>query len=176
MKKRRTLIISLLLVAALALGIGYAAVTAVQFDIDGRAEVTASDANYHVYFDEEIVAAENAEGEVLSETTASMYALNTLNDVGDEAYVTYKIHNDAASLYDARITSLTIREDAVADGENKYFQIDVVGIDEENPPVLAPGQSMEVTVKVTLLRTALDNKTATIDVSFHAEPVEIVLE
>lgn len=171
MKKR---ILPLLLVAVLALSIGYAAVTAATLEIDGRAEVTASDADYRVYF-EEIVSQVNAEGAIKSDLNATMFATDTLNAVGDQASMTYKVTNDSASLFDAKMIELIVNEDQVADGDYKYFKVEAA-FDKDGEIILAPGESVNVTVTVTLLRTVLDSKSASIDVSFKAEPVEKVLQ
>ena len=50
MKKRRSLVISLLLIAALAIGVGYAAINDIPLDITGTAEVAADQANFKVIF------------------------------------------------------------------------------------------------------------------------------
>ena len=108
MKKRRTLIISLLLIAALALGIGYAGYT-IDLDIDGSAAVTTDPTDLQIEF-----VAYDAENAAL--TTDPTLAVGTLSDTnklraqidangftegGQSVVVTYRIANIGS--YDANI-------------------------------------------------------------------------
>lgn len=106
MKKRRTLIISLLLVAALTLGIGYAALSDV-LDIQGTAEISAGIAeeafNQDVYFSavnpgKGITASINQDNNDKATFTATGFT-----QVGDVVSVTYTIKNDSEH-YAANVT------------------------------------------------------------------------
>jgi len=97
MKKRRTLIVSLLLIAALALGIGYAALTDV-LDIQGTAEVNQAAAedsfNQDVYFS----AVSSGEGYTASinpdNNDKGTFTVTGLKDKGNVISITYTIKNE----------------------------------------------------------------------------------
>lgn len=120
MKKRRTFIISLLLVAALALGIGYAALSDV-LDIQGTAEISAGIAeeafNQDVYFSavvpgKGITASINQDNNDKATFTATGFT-----QVGDIVSVTYTIKNDSEH-YAANVTPKLLQN-----SNEEYFKI-----------------------------------------------------
>lgn len=163
MKKRRTFIVSMLLIAALALGIGYAALTDT-LDINGTADVNQSQAeadfDLNVYFDENIVIGNAGDKASLADGDNDManFTITSLNGKGDTATFTYTIVND--SDLDAMVTP-----SLAADGNTNatYFSIesDWKGQAKE----IKAGQSATYTITVTLLATP----TETIHGSFHIE-------
>jgi hypothetical protein len=120
MKKRRTLIISLLLVAALCLGIGYAALSDV-LDIQGTAEISAGIAeeafNQDVYFS----AANPGKGATASINTdnndKATFTATGFTQVGDIVSVTYTIKNESEH-YAANVTPKLLQNSNEA-----YFKI-----------------------------------------------------
>ena len=162
MKKNRTLVISLLLVAALALGVGYAALTDV-LDINGTVDVNQSAAEEA--FDVDIrfsSAVANETGNLASvvDTDPDMasFTVSTLKGANDTATFTFTILND--SDVDANVTP-TLASDGNTNSE--YFDIssDWAG----QPRVIAAGQSNTYTITVTLKKTP----TETIHGAFHIE-------
>lgn len=162
MKKRRTLIVSVLLIAALALGIGYAALTDV-LDINGTVDVNQSQAeadfDLEVYFSE--VAKSNDDDKVSitdGDNDMASFTINSLNGKDDTASFTFTIKND--SDLDAMVTPTF-----AADGNTNptFFQIesDWAG----QPREIKAGQSATYTLTVTLLATPTD----TIHGAFHIE-------
>ena len=162
MKKRRTFIVSMLLIAALALGIGYAALTDV-LDINGTADVNQSQAeadfDLNVYFsavskihDDDKVSITDGDNDMAS------FTINSLKGKDDTASFTFTITND--SDLDAMVTPTF-----AADGNTNptYFSIesDWAG----QPREIKAGESDTYTVTVTLLATP----TETIHGSFHIE-------
>ena len=162
MKKRRTLIISLLLVAALTLGIGYAALTDV-LDINGTADVnqTAAEESFDldVYFSD---AKANEEGNVAStvdgDPDMASFTASTLKGKGDKATFTFTIKND--SDLDAVVTPTL-----AADGNNNPTYFSIVSDWNGQPKDLGAGESKTYTVTVELLNTP----TETIHGAFHIE-------
>ena len=163
MKRRRTLITSLLLVAALVLGIGYAALTDV-LDINGTADVNQSAAedafDMDVYFDK---AEANEDGNTASVNTndndKASFTVNTLKGKGDKATFTFTIKNDGDG--DAVVTPVF----AAADGNTNptYFAIssDWAG----QAKTIPAGGSETYTITIELLKTP----TETIHGAFHVE-------
>ena len=162
MKKRRTLIISLLLVAALCLGIGYAALTDV-LDINGTADVNQSAAeeafNEDVYFS---AAVANEAGNVASVDTndndMASFTASTLKGAGDTATFTFTIKNDGDV---AALVTPTLAADGNSNAE--YFSI--VSDWNAQPKTIAAGDSETYTVTVKLLKTP----TESIHGAFHIE-------
>ena len=164
MKKRRTLVVSLLLVAALALGIGYAAVADV-LDINGSADVNQSAAedafNEDVYFTG-AVATNAAEGDLASINTddpdMASFTANSLNGKGDTASFTFTITN--AGDLDAVVTP-TLAEDGNTNSEYFAISSDWLG----QPKELGAGESITYTVTVELLKTPTEQ----VHGAFHIE-------
>ena len=160
MKRRRTLVISLLLVAALCLGIGYAALSDT-LDINGSADVNQSAAeeafNEDIYFSA-AVANQTGNTATLDPTDNDMasFAANTLKTKGDQVTFTFTIKNDGD--LDALVTP-----SFASDGNTNptYFKIssDWAG----QARTIKAGQSDTYTVTVELLATP----TETIHGSFH---------
>ena len=157
MKKRRNVIISLLLVAALALGIGYAAIADV-LEINGNADISKDGAQTE--FDQDVCftdAVANVDGDVASiidgdDDTASFTAFS-LKAKGDIATFTFTITHKADDVADlAAIVTPTL----ASDGNNhpEYFKIssDWAG----QPKTIQPGKSETYTVTVELLKTPDD--------------------
>ena len=111
MKKRRTLIISLLLVAALALGVGYAAMT-VDTSVTGSATLDPNSSNFHVHFKgtpSSNAAYGQATIDTLDPTKATFSIFNSqgladiMDNVGDSVTFTYVIENKSEDGYNAKI-------------------------------------------------------------------------
>ena len=162
MKKRRTLIISLLLIAALALGIGYAALTDT-LDINGTADVNQAAAeeafDMDVYFKS---ATPNQEGNLASlvegDNDMASFTANNLKGAGDKATFTFVINNDGD--LDALVTPTL-----AADGNSNTEYFSVTSDWNAQPKTIAAHGSESYTVTVELLKTP----TETIHGSFHIE-------
>ena len=162
MKRRRSLIISLLLVAAISLGVGYAALTDV-LDINGSADVNQTAAeeafNEDVYFK---AAVANQAGNVASvdanDNDMASFTASTLKGANDTATFTFTITNDGD--VDALVTP-TLAADGNSNAE--YFEVssDWAG----QAKTIAAGQSLTYTVTVKLIKTP----TETIHGAFHIE-------
>ena len=152
MKKRRTLVISLLLVAALALGIGYAAINDVILTITGTADLATSSENFKVVFTDPV----NDPAATISVDAVpynASIAVTGLDTIGETATVTIDILNDQAngSMYAAAITDITIDQDA----EN-YFRATVVNKATLETTVLQPGERITVEIEIELLKIPAD--------------------
>ena len=160
MKKRRTLVISLLLVAALCLGIGYAALTDV-LDINGSADVNQSAAedafNADVYFTNAVANEEgNAASVDPSDNDMASFTASTLKTKDDVATFTFTIAND--SDVDAVVTP-----SLASDGNSNQAYFQITSDWNAQARTLAAGKTDTYTVTVKLLKTP----TETIHGSFH---------
>ena len=176
MKKRRTLIISLLLIAALALGVGYA-VNATHLYIDGTARVTPDQNNLKVVFDSTVNPTSTA-------PTLATGALNSTNKTeatidavgfttgGQTATVTYTIKNEG--VYDAVMdiaTTLPIHAGDEAfhvTSELVDHNSTALSTDTSGKYIIKAGQSIQAQVTVTLTETPIDMKEATIKITITA--------
>ena len=151
MKRRRTLITSLLLVAALVLGIGYAALTDV-LDINGSATINQSAAedsfNQDIFFS---AAAANEQGNTASvnadNNDKASFTVNTLKGQGDKATFTFTIKNEGD--LDATVTP-TLNA-SLGNTNPEYFSITSDWGGQEK--TLAAGEQLTYTVTVELLKT-----------------------
>lgn len=162
MKKRRTLIISLLLVAALCLGIGYAALTDT-LDINGSADVNQEAAeeafDIDVYFDSATAnEAGNLASVVTGDTDMASFTANSLKGAGDKATFTFVINNDGDLA--AKVTPTL-----AADGNTNSEYFSIVSDWNAQPKTIAARGNESYTVTVELLKTP----TETIHGAFHIE-------
>ena len=167
MKKRRTLIISLLLVAALTLGIGYASVSDL-LDITGIVEADGSAMNTE--FDEDVYFSAIQ----INDTKAGESALGTgdkpdnatfmvagLADINETASVTYTITNDYAD-------SVWVTIIEPSNDKNDYLEITH---DLTEGTEIAAGQSITVTVTATVVDTTSESTSLNYGLHLHVENV-----
>ena len=152
MKKRRTLVVALLLVAVLALGIGYAAISDMILTITGTGDLATSAENFKVVF----TNPQNHDAATISVDAVpynASIAVTGLKTPGETATVKIDILNDkdSGSMYAAAITEINIAQDA----EN-YFQATVVNKAALETTILQPGDSVTVEIEIELLKIPAD--------------------
>ena len=180
MKKRRTLIITALLLAALVLGIGYAALSR-ELVIGSEANLAPDEKDFDIVFtsasiDKSEFGSASLTGDQANATTAH-YTLTGLSAQGDAAVMTFVIKNRTNDVK-ATLQSLSMLPGTlyVGDGTSttaepsKYFDKKVVITDEEGN-VLADNaytafdveaqKSVTVTITVTLKETVTEKLTLT---------------
>lgn len=170
MKKRRTLIIPLLLVAALTLGIGYAALSDV-LDIQGTAEISAGIAeeafNQDVYFSAVapgtgITASINPDNNDKATFTATGFS-----QVGDKVTVTYTIKNDSEH-YAANVTPKLLQN-----SNETYFKLTSDWASTMQTIAAGGEKTITITVELIKLPTAADGLTTA---SFNIELTAVTAE
>ena len=163
MKKRRSTIIAVLLIATLALGIGYAALTDV-LEINGSADVYQAAAeeafNEDVYF---AGAVANQEGNTASvnadNNDKASFTAKTLKGKDDVVTFTFTIKNDG----DVAATVTPTLNPTQGNTKPEYF--DITSDWNGESKTLEAGASLTYTVTVKLLQTP----TETIGASFLIE-------
>ena len=170
MKKRRRLITAVLLIAALTLGVGYAALSDV-LDIQGTAEISAGIAeeafNQDVYFSAVtsgtgITASINVDNNDKGSFTATGFS-----QVGDKVSCTFTITNDSEH-YDADVTPKLL--------QNSNAEFFGISSDWESTMQTIPaGESKTITITVELIKlpTASEGLTTA---SFNIELTAITAE
>lgn len=181
MKQRRTLIIALLLVAALALGIGYAALSR-DLQINGSANLQGNNDDFQIYFTEGSADSDAATVTANEGTTTASYVIDGLSEVGDTVEITFEVLNDTEDVY-AHLNSITSTTGELvittASGDvtgnyADYFSKEMV-ITNENGDVYAdgedfivePGKTATVTITITLEKTVTDPVSATSFIALH---------
>lgn len=156
MKNRRITIVAFLLLAALTLGIGYAAVTT-QLFIDGSATVTQEEANNEfnedIYFSgvkngSEYVASIGKDaglGYTASITPSNndkaTFTIENMGNPGESVTITYRVKNDSA--FKANITV------NAASTTHTHGEIFEVACSAESGVIVEAGKEADVTVTVT---------------------------
>ena len=191
MKKRRSVIISLLLVAALTLGIGYAAL-ARDLQINGSANLQGNNEDFDIVF----VSGNSNPVDVATVTvtdgspTAS-YTITGLSEKGDSVTLTFVAENKTADI-DAVLKSITsttgelvitTETGDVTGTYSDYFSKTMTitntdgqtfgQVDEDDPDavpadfVVGPGEQVTVTITVTLEKSVTDPVSATSFIALH---------
>ena len=156
MKKRRTLIVTLLLVAALALGIGYAALTDT-LRVGGTAGVSAEAGSEafeaDVYFSNAISGAKADAAVGADKDTATMTVkADALKEVGDEAVATFTIKSD--SDLPVIITNPTVANGYITNDNTEYFEVTTNWVaDHTLTPNATNTATVDITVTVKLIKT-----------------------
>ena len=115
MKKRRTLIISLLLIAALALGIGYANMSRI-LTVNGDGILNRDDSKFIVEFTDECSITPD-KGSVTTAGTTANFDIENLKDKDETAVITLKVKNKSVDAQNAiaELSSVTLSPYTLAD-------------------------------------------------------------
>lgn len=169
MKNKRTLVVVALIVAAVLLGIGYAAIANVTLNITGNVTASPDQSNFNVLFDAASTFTVSDANKVTAGRTSNTEATITVTGLSakdDSVTATYKIKNDSPDL----TASITATPQVVS-GDTGYFQVTTDW--GATAKTIAAGGSDYITVTVTCTQTPIDgDKTANIKVSLTAEPVQ----
>ncbi len=168
MKNRKTVVIAFMLIAAMLLGVGYAALTD-NFSITGNAEVGITQSN--IEFDEKIYFSSatptNTTGTSGISDTASVsttdpdgatFSIKSLALSNEEATFTFTIKNE--SEFDATIA--ITQEPTQNTG---YFETDVVFA---NGHVIKAGEELSFTVTTRLIKNVTSAVTASTTIKLSA--------
>jgi hypothetical protein len=188
MKKRRTLIISLLLVAALCLGIGYAAI-ARDLQINGSANLQGDNEDFDVVFMSGEDKNDMATVTVAEGTTTATYVIDGLSEKGEVEVITFVVKNRTTDI-DAKLKGVTSTTGELkvtnADGTdstvpyNTYFeksmeikdaQGNIYDADSTEPFILSPGEEATVTITLKLLKSVTNPVSASSFIALHFDGI-----
>ena len=167
--KKTLQIVLIVLVAVLTLGIGYAAISAVNLIINGGATANPSDTNFKVKFLKEtgvtpkITSEYGGTGDidVTSDTTAT-FNITGLDAVGESAVANFKVKNESNNV-GAEISL------SVTNSNSEYFKV----TETINDNKLQAGEETTATVKVEMIKTPVNNAvTTSITATLIATPLE----
>lgn len=184
MKKKKTFIGLALIIAVLVLGVGYAAISSIKFEIKANVQATADNANFKVEFTDAAPADMTTEGVTGTATidqtdkTKATIDVSGLKKMGDMAIFEFEVTNKSESLA-AKINQLITSE------PNEYFVVQL-GFDEvsndEAERILQPTKTgdtaqvnnkAKIAVGIALKKTPItEDPKDSITISFNADPTE----
>ena len=155
------------LVAILALGIGYAAMSSITMNVNGNGKIVVDDANFKVHFDRTSTIEKSGptgttlDASYTDDLTATI-SVESFKKKGDEATFVYTIVNESADL----LADLAIG--AVENENTEYFEITPsLG----KAKLSADGDTTTLTIVVKAIKTPIeDDVTTTIKVPVVASP------
>ena len=174
MKKRRTLIISLLLVAALTLGIGYASLTDDLF-VTGSAGINSEHAEdafgQDIYFTRAIITGDRAtavigadeHGEAADKVTITVKD-GVLAGAGDSVVCALEISNVGDLDANVKLNGIVV-------SNSEFFKV-TTNWGSNDTQFLEAGGTLDVVVTITVVKTPTVNVDTTFDLTFTATAVE----
>lgn len=164
--KRRTGILGVL-IAILAIGIGYAVVSAIPLEIKGTGTVASNPDGFVVKFED--VASKTGDGTLnagITDDTHATISVSGLTESGQKATFVYTVLNASEEMnYAANLTTPTVEVE-----KSEYFDVTAVV---DNPTKIKQNETTTVTVVVTAKKTPVgDDVTSNITVTLNAEAVE----
>lgn len=181
MRRNKTYITMMLLVAVVMLGIGYAAIAAINLQVNGSASAEGNTENFKVKFITEADVTPTAAVNI-PDATVTDYVTNVTADnltatftvanfdtAGQTATMTYTIRNESEGI-NAALAVGTIKYNTT-ENSNDYFNV-TAALDNT---VIAPEGTAILTVTVALTKTPIDTVgPVTITIPVTATPQEIV--
>lgn len=177
MNNKKKVIGIVVLVAILAIGIGYAAITTIPLKISGTAGATTKQGNFVVRFEgtPTVTKGENLDASVTATATLTddknaKFEVAGLTAKGDKVTAKYTIKNASPDL----TAKLTVNDPVVEN--TTYFKATktVTGLAENNTMELAKDATVEVELTVELIKTPVtdDPVATTVNMSINADPVQ----
>lgn len=170
MKSKKTIIALTILLAVLALGIGYATISNVVLNISGSAAASADASNFSVVFDQTktpvgstTVSGANASGTFTDAKNATM-SVSGLTTAGQSATVTYTVKNTSTDIK-ANLSATVNNTGANAN----YFTVSDPVFGETS---INANDSTTVAITVTLNQTPINDVSANFSVALTATPAE----
>lgn len=165
MKKRTSALAAFLLCATMGLGVGYAAITD-SLTIGGNASAKVHADGFIVEFSvADDPAPEKCTVAVQTDKTVATFTTTQLKNKNDVASATFIITNNSTLSLDA-----SIAVPVISNNNDAYFAVATnFGT---QAVTLAPGESKEVEVTVTLRNAVIDEKTCEFTITFAVEALE----
>ena len=165
--KKALQIVLLVVIAVVTLGIGYAAISAVNLIINGNATASVNQENFKVHFTQAqaITGTTGASGTSSIDTqddTKAMFDVTGLTKVGDYAEAVYTVRNDSNGV-GAEISL------SVSNSNSEYFKVTETILDNK----LQAGEETTAKVKVEMIKTPItDSVSTSITATLIATPLE----
>ena len=160
-------IVLLVLIAVVTLGIGYAAISAVNLIINGNATASVNQNNFKVHFTQaqSITGSTGVSGTSNIDSqndTKAMFDVTGLTKVGDYAEAVYIVRNDSNGIGAEITLNLT-------SSNTEYFKVTETILDDK----LQAGEETTAKVKVEMIKTPItDSVSTSITARLTATPLE----
>ena len=149
--KKKLQIMIFVLIAVITLGVGYAAITAINLVINGNATGTFNQENFKVKFTTAAVTTGTGTAAIdTNDPKVATFDVTGLTKVGDTAVATYTVLNDSSGI-GARIGL------KVTNSNSEYFSVTEAIGDTE----LQAGDTTTATITVTMLKTPIESAVST---------------
>ena len=164
MKKRKTLILMLSLVCLLVVGIGFAAIAAINLKVDGSATFQPNPNAYKVEFTAASKTAGGTDAVTIdtNDKTKATINVTSLNTKGTSVTFTLTITNNSSDDIAATISALNVTETDTANA----FSVTTTG----GSTTIQQNGTTDITVTVTLDIAPIDTVSGSFEVSFTATP------
>ena len=164
--KRKTGILGVL-IAILAIGIGYAVISAIPLEIKGSGTIASNPNGFAVKFKN--VASKTGDGTInatITDDTHATMSVSGLTESGQKATFVYEILNASEETnYSAKLTTPTVEVE-----KSDYFLATAVV---DNPTIIAQNETTTITVTIQAIKTPVESDiTSDVTVTLNAEAVE----
>ena len=167
-KNKKTLqIVLLVVIAVVTLGIGYAAISAVNLIINGNATARVDQNNFKVHFIQaQAISGSTGAGGTSNidsgDDTKAMFDVTGLTKVGDYAEAVYTVRNDSNGV-GAEISL------SVSNSNSEYFKVTETILDNK----LQAGEETTAKVKVEMIKTPItDSVSTSVTSKLNISPIE----
>lgn len=175
MKKSTKIVLGIVLVLALILGIGYAAITSSELNISGTANAEGKDTEFIVRFKEAPTLSEQTEGVTLTsnslENLSASFTVDGLTTKGDTAKVTYIVENASPSTSNL---DAILKQTKLINSNEDYFTV-TSNLVTDTAVALDNGGEQQVVITITLNKTPVEKQSTTIQIGLTATPAEETL-
>ena len=182
MKNRRIAIIAFVLVAVMAIGVGYAALTDV-VTINGTANAGINDDEFNneVLFTSAVVTSQTVNG--VSSTPGTGTGTGVTAQIADGDDVTITVTTEAFKTLNDKVlvtivltnnsdVNATLKSVTVNEGDTEYFGVTILNTSEDpdaqpanDQPIAANGGTITFTVEIELIKTPTDDVNTSFSVS-----------
>ncbi len=165
--KKTLQVVLIALIAVITLGIGYAAISAVNLVINGNATASVNQENFKVHFTQaqSITGSTGASGTSSIDTqddTKAMFDVTGLTKEGDYAEAVYTVKNDSNGIG----AEITLNLDS---SNTEYFKVTETILDNK----LQAGDSTTASVRVEMIKTPVtDSVSTSVTATLTASPLE----
>ena len=168
MKQPKTFLLLSVIVAVLVLGIAYAAISSVTFNVTGNVVATGDQGNFKVIFTKGEVNTISGESTgnatIQTNNTDAVVALTGFTKLNDEVQVVLTIENTSDDIY-----ALLSLDDYELTGNDKgYFELSTPTFSSNF--IKPVDGTATLTFNVKLVKTPIDDVVANIRISFVAAP------
>lgn len=170
MKKQKTIIAGIIILAIILMAVGYAALSGITLTINGTASATAKADNFKVYFTGNATKSKeaNVETSITAKAITATVNISGLTTIGDSEYAILEIENGSNAI-DAE--SVQVKTSGT---DTSIIDVEVQMCDSTGKVItdyaVASGAKTYVKVSATLLKTPTSDVSTSITATIEATP------